>query len=65
MAKNTDTCTTLTNITLEAFILNNCDRGKKLRLLMETKKAIKVEVKKKTVIPVLISYDFFSVSHKN
>ena len=46
MAKNTDTCTTLTNITLEAFILNNCDRGKKLRLLMETKKAIKVEVKK-------------------
>ena len=32
---------------------------------METKKAIQVEVKKKTVIPVLISYDFFSVSHKN
>ena len=31
---------------------------------MDTKKAIQVEVKKK-VIPVLISYDFFSVSHKN
>ena len=60
--QKTDACKTLTNIFLKPLVLKQQWQGKRIGMFTKTRKANKVKVKNRAIIPVLICYVFQSFS---